>query len=323
MTTQKNNKNHFSHKHIIDVNQFDKNFVLELLKFTNKIKSNPKKYKNTLKDKIVAMIFYEASTRTRFSFESAVYRLGGNIITTENAREFSSASKGETIEDSIKVIATFVDFIILRHFEDDSSERACAISKVPLINAGAGKNQHPTQALLDVYTIYDKFGKLENLKITIVGDLLRGRTVNSLIFLLSKFKHNEFYFVSPKNSKLKKEVLKYLKKNNIKYTETENLQKILSKTDVLYMTRIQKERFENIKEYKKAENKFILDQKGANTMPKNAIIMHPLPRVEEISKEVDDNKRAVYFEQVENGLYVRMALLKLLNDYNYGRTKNK
>ena len=323
MTTQKNNKNHFLHKHIIDVNQFDKNFVLELLKLTKKIKSNPKKYKNTLKDKIVAMIFYEASTRTRFSFESAVYRLEGNIITTENAREFSSASKGETIEDSIKVIATFVDFIILRHFEDDSSERACAISKVPLINAGAGKNQHPTQALLDVYTIYDKFGKLENLKITIVGDLLRGRTVNSLIFLLSKFKHNEFYFVSPKNSKLKKEVLKYLKKNNIKYTETENLQKILSKTDVLYMTRIQKERFENIKEYKKAENKFILDQKGANTMPKNAIIMHPLPRVEEISKEVDDNKRAVYFEQVENGLYVRMALLKLLNDYNYGRTKNK
>ncbi len=323
MTTQKNNKNHFLHKHIIDVNQFDKNFVLELLKFTNKIKSNPKKYKNTLKDKIVAMIFYEASTRTRFSFESAVYRLEGNIITTENAREFSSASKGETIEDSIKVIATFVDFIILRHFEDDSSERACAISKVPLINAGAGKNQHPTQALLDVYTIYDKFGKLENLKITIVGDLLRGRTVNSLIFLLSKFKHNEFYFVSPKNSKLKKEVLKYLKKNNIKYTETENLQKILPKTDVLYMTRIQKERFENIKEYKKAENKFILDQKGANTMPKNAIIMHPLPRVEEISKEVDNNKRAVYFEQVENGLYVRMALLKLLNDYNYGRTKNK
>jgi aspartate carbamoyltransferase catalytic subunit len=304
------------YKHIIESQQFSKKFLKELFEITKYMKDNEYKVSNLLKGKIVALLFYEPSTRTRFSFESAALRLGASKITTENAKEFSSASKGETLQDSIKVINAYADFIVLRHFEDDSSEIASSVSNIPIINAGAGRGQHPTQALLDVYTIYENFGKLENLNVALVGDLLRGRTVNSLVYLLSQFKGNKFYFISPENSKAKKGIKEHLEKHEVEYVETDQLDKSLEEVDIVYMTRIQKERFEDIEEYDKAKGKFILDAKNVSLMKKDAIIMHPLPRVDEISTEVDNNPRAKYFEQAKNGLYVRMALLKILNDHN-------
>jgi aspartate carbamoyltransferase catalytic subunit len=304
------------YKHVIESQQFSKKFLTELFETTKYMKDNEYKVSGLLKGKIVALLFYEPSTRTRFSFESAILRLGAEKITTENAKEFSSASKGETLQDSIKVINAYADFIVLRHFEDDSSEIASSVSNIPIINAGAGRGQHPTQALLDVYTIYENFGKLENLNVALVGDLLRGRTVNSLVYLLSQFKGNKFYFISPENSKAKKGIKEHLEKHEVEYVETDQLDKSLEEVDIVYMTRIQKERFEDIEEYDKAKGKFILDAKNVSLMKKDAIIMHPLPRVDEISTEVDNNPRAKYFEQAKNGLYVRMALLKILNDHN-------
>ncbi len=304
-------------KHIIHTKQFKTEFLFELFDLTNKIKSNLNNYRTTLQNKIVATVFYESSTRTRFSFESATYRLGGSVITTENAAQFSSASKGETLEDSTKVISAYSDFIVMRHYDDNASEIAIKTSKVPVINAGSGKGQHPTQALLDVYTIYESFSKLEGLKIALVGDLFRGRTVNSLVYLLSNFNNNEFYFVAPENSKVKNSLKQHLKDKGIKYYELDNLEEALPKVDVLYMTRVQKERFADETEYKQAAGKFILNNNMAEKMKQNSIIMHPLPRVDEINIDVDNNKRAKYFEQAENGLWVRMAILKILNDANY------
>ncbi len=306
-------------KHIIHAKQFNNKYLLELFSLTTDIKNNPKNYREVLKDKIVAMLFYESSTRTRFSFESAVLRLGGNIITTENAAKFSSASKGETLEDSTRVISIYTDFIVMRHYDDNATEIALKTATVPIINAGSGQAQHPTQSLLDVYTIYENFGKLENLKIAFVGDLFRGRTANSLAYLLSKFKNNKFYFVSPKNSRIKDSLKKHLDEYNLSYCEINNLDEVLPKVDIVYMTRIQKERFADEEEYLKAKGQFILDNNRAEKMKDDAIIMHPLPRVDEISVDVDNNKRAQYFQQTENGLWLRMALLKILNDYNYGK----
>lgn len=301
-------------KHIIKSQQFSKEFLLELFKVTSFMKENEYKVSDELKGKIVACLFYEPSTRTRFSFESALLRLGASKITTENAKDFSSASKGETLEDSISVTSAYSDFIVLRHFENDSSIKASSVSSVPIINAGSGSGQHPTQALLDVFTIHERFKSLSNLKIAVVGDLLRGRTVNSLVYLLSKFQGNTFYFVSPKNSCIKPGIKEHLSELNIDFVETEDLNSILPECDVVYMTRIQKERFDDPKEYDKAKGKFILDKNNVSLMKESGIIMHPLPRVDEISPDVDTDPRAKYFEQAKNGLYVRMALLKMLND---------
>ncbi len=301
--------------HIISTEQFDVSYLLRLFTLVDQIRKNRKKYQNELKNKIVATLFYEPSTRTRFSFEAAVHSLGGSVITTENATEFSSFAKGETIEDSTKVMASYADFIVMRHFEDDSAEKAMSVASVPIINAGSGKKQHPTQALLDAYTIYHHFGRLDNLKVGFAGDLLRGRTVNSLVYLLAKFPKNKFYFIAPENSKIKKGIKDHLKRKGLKFQETDVLDKYLEEVDILYMTRIQKERFESEKEYEKAKGKLILDLPLVERMKENAIVMHPLPRVDEIAVEVDNNYRAKYFEQAANGLWVRMALLKDMNDH--------
>lgn len=302
------------HKHIVLAQQFDNEYLTELFKLTDKIKESPKEFKDSMRGKVVAALFYEPSTRTRFSFESAVHRLGGSVITTENGKEFSSASKGETIEDSIRVISAYADMIVMRHYEDDSSKRGMKASLVPLINAGSGKSQHPTQALLDAYTIYENFGKLKNMKIAVVGDLLRGRTCDSLVYLLSKYSGNTFYFVAPLNSQVKQSLRDYLKENKVKYVETDDLEKVLPVVDVLYMTRIQKERFATVEEYEQAKSNLVLNGTNVKQMKKHAIIMHPLPRVDEIATSVDKDKRARYFEQAANGLWVRMAVLKILND---------
>lgn len=303
------------YKHIVESQQFDKEFLNELFETTKYMKENEFNVGDTLKGKVVAMLFYEPSTRTRFSFESASLKLGANTITTENAKEFSSASKGETLQDTIKVVNGYADFIVIRHYEDDSSEIAASVSKVPIINAGAGKGQHPTQALLDVYTIYENFGRLDNLNIAFIGDLLRGRTVNSLIYLLSKFSKNKFCLISPENCRIKEGIKQHLKEHELEFTESEDMDECIKDVDVAYMTRIQKERFEKPEEYEKAKGRFILNKENVNKMKENAIIMHPLPRVDEIQPEVDSDSRAKYFEQARNGLYVRMALLKMLNQH--------
>lgn len=299
-------------ENVVFSQQFDKEFLFELFDRTDFMKDNKYEVSNILNNRIVAMLFYEPSTRTRFSFESAVHRLGGKVIGTENASVFSSAKKGETLEDTINMVSGYSDIIVLRHNEDDSSERAVFASDVPIINAGSGSAQHPTQALLDVYTIYDEFGRLEDLRVGLVGDLLRGRTCDSLVYLLSKFDNNQFYFVSPENSKVKPSLKSHLDENNVSYFESGDLNDLLPNVDVCYMTRIQKERFSSDSEYELAKGKFILDTDNVNTMKKDAIVMHPLPRVDEITTAVDLNPRARYKQQAKNGLYVRMALLEMI-----------
>lgn len=297
-------------KHVLSVKQFaDKTLLASLFESAAKFQAMPPdQYPETLKHHTIATIFYEPSTRTRLSFETATQNLGGNIITTENAGEFSSAMKGESLEDTIKVINMFADGIILRHPEQGSAERAAAVSTAPIINAGDGIGEHPTQALLDVYSVYRSKKSIDGLKIALVGDLLNGRTVHSTIPLLSLY-DVELFLISPPNLRLPKEYLDQITAQGAKYTELESWDDIIGGIDILYMTRIQKERFASTAEYDKFKNSFILTPDDVAKMKSDAIILHPLPRVNEIDPAVDADPRAQYFEQVRNGLFLRMALL--------------
>ena len=263
-----------------------------------------------LRGKIMASLFYEPSTRTRFSFESAMLKLGGGVITTENAGEFSSAAKGETLEDSIRVINQYADVIVLRHPEKGASARAAAVSDIPVLNAGDGSGQHPTQALLDIYTIKKEIGRIDGVSIAFVGDLKHGRTVRSLSYLLGKYKNVRVFFISPKGLRIGDDIKEYISKQKISYEETETWDKALPRVDVLYQTRIQEERFKNPSEYKKYKGAYVLTMKEVNKMKNGAIVMPPLPRVDEIATEVDRSEKAVYFKQAKYGLLIRMALLK-------------
>jgi aspartate carbamoyltransferase catalytic subunit len=268
----------------------------------------------TLKGKILVSLFYEPSTRTRLSFESAMIRLGGSVIGTENAKEFSSAIKGESLEDSIRVLSGYADCIVMRHNEQGAAQRASKVSKIPVINAGDGKGQHPTQAILDVYTLYKEFGKIDGLKVAMVGDLASGRTVRSLCYLLGKFKDIKIIFVSPENLKMSEDIKQYLKEKDILFEESENLEEVLSYADVIYMTRIQKERISQ-SDYESAKGRFLINEKNLEKVGQNSRILHPLPHVEEIDipVEIEENDiRIAYFRQAENGLYCRMALLDLM-----------
>lgn len=296
-------------KHIIESQQFNLKFINRIFSIADKLQ---RKKETPLRGKILASLFYEPSTRTRFSFESAMMRLGGNVITTENAKEFSSAIKGETLEDSIRVINNYADVIILRHYEQGASKRAVSVSKIPIINAGDGIGQHPTQALLDLYTIKKEFSRIDGITIALVGDLKHGRTIRSLAYLLGKYKKITIYFVSPKALRVENDIKEYLRKHKVFYEEIENLNLVINKIDVLYQTRIQKERFKNNKEYKKFEGCYQIDMNLVKKMKEKSIIMHPLPRVDEILKEVDVSPKAVYFKQAQYGLFIRMALLKYL-----------
>ena len=297
-------------KNIIHTKQFNKDYLFKLFKLTKKLKT--KKIKKTLKGKIVALLFYEPSTRTKFSFESAVIRLGGDIISTENASMFSSFVKKETIEDTMRMVNKYADALVIRCKDDLYPTKALSVAEIPVINAGSGTTQHPTQSLLDVYTIYEKFKKIDNLNIVFVGDLLRGRTINSLLYILAHY-NNTFTFVSIENSQISNEMKAFLKEKEISYTETNDLKDVIKNADVCYMTRVQEERFDNADEYEKAKGQFIMTGDLANTMKKESIILHPLPRVDEITHDVDLNNRAWYFKQAENGLFVRMALLSMLD----------
>jgi aspartate carbamoyltransferase catalytic subunit len=296
-------------KHLIESQQFNQESLKKLFKLADLLE---KKKDSSMKNKIMASLFYEPSTRTRFSFESAMLRLGGNVITTENAKEFSSAAKGETLEDSIRVINKYADVIVLRHYEEGASKRASLVSDIPVINAGDGPGQHPTQALLDLYTIQRELKKINGIAIALVGDLKHGRTVRSLAYLLGKYKDIKIYLVSPEKLKIGDDIKEYLDKHKVNYEETEDLSSVIRIVDVVYQTRIQKERFESTNEYEKFKGCYKIDLKLTNQMKSKSIIMHPLPRVDEISTEVDKSPKAVYFKQAGYGLLIRMALLKTM-----------
>jgi len=262
----------------------------------------------------MATLFYEPSTRTRLSFESAMRRLGGDVITTESAQEFSSAAKGETLEDTIRIVGGYADIIVLRHFESGASRRAAAVSQVPIISAGDGPGQHPTQALLDMYTIEKEIGRLDGISIALVGDLANGRTARSLCYLLTKFADARVFFVAPQVVRMGDDIKAYLTRNGVQWEESTDLMETASKVDVIYQTRIQRERFgDRVKDYQQARGKYIIDKRILDCMKSHAIVMHPLPRVDEINAdEVDEDPRAAYFRQAHNGLYVRMALLRMI-----------
>ncbi len=301
-------------KHLIEAQQLTPSLLFSLFLDAEDIRKNLWKYSDKLKGKILATLFYEPSTRTRLSFETAMLRLGGQVVSTENAKEFSSAIKGESIEDTMRVISGYANAVIIRHYEEGTAKKACMVSKIPVINAGDGKGQHPTQALLDVYTIYRELGRLENIKIAMVGDLSNGRTARSLCYLLGKFRGIEIIFVSPDNLKMKDDIKEYLTRHDVLFSENNNLNEVLPDIDVVYMTRIQKERI-TPEDYEKAKGKFVIDEKNLNLLKKTARILHPLPHVEEISLSVDveqNDERVAYFRESENGLYIRMALLNRL-----------
>jgi aspartate carbamoyltransferase catalytic subunit len=262
--------------------------------------------------KIMASLFYEPSTRTRFSFESAMLRLGGKVISTERAHEFSSVMMGETLEDTIRVVGNYCDVIVLRHDTVGGAQRAAAASTVPVINAGDGKGgEHPTQALLDLYTIYKELGAIDGVKVAMVGNLLDGRTVHSLAYLLGKFERVKIYFVAPPALQMKKDILEHLESGDVWYSLESDLSKVLPEVDVVYMTRIEPEK---IGTQEKLPSPYYLDDAGIKRLRSNALILHPLPRLNEIAVSIDGDPRAAYFRQTKNGVLIRMALLASVLD---------
>ena len=301
-------------RHIVEAQQFDRASLVRIFSVAREMEQVVRHYgSNILNRRVMATLFYEPSTRTRLSFESAMRRLGGEVITTESAQEFSSAAKGETLEDTIRIVGGYADVIVLRHFESDASRRAAAISPVPVISAGDGPGQHPTQALLDVYTIEREIGRLDGISIALVGDLANGRTARSLCYLLAKFESPRIYFVAPEVVRMRGDIKDYLDRHGIQWEESADLAAVAGQVDVIYQTRIQRERFgDRVQEYQQARGRYIVDRSILDRMSGEAIVMHPLPRVDEIAPEVDQDPRAAYFRQAHNGLYVRMALLRMI-----------
>ncbi|KKR18305.1 MAG: Aspartate carbamoyltransferase [candidate division CPR2 bacterium GW2011_GWC1_41_48] len=291
---------------IISISDFSKDELEAILEASFKMEEevNAKGSLDLLRGKILASLFFEPSTRTRFSFEAAMFKLGGQVVSATGVN-FSSMAKGETLEDTIKTIERYADVIVIRHPELGSAKIAAGAAKIPVVNAGDGPGDHPTQAFLDFYTIKKEKKTIEGLKIAMVGDLKYGRTMHSTIQLLSLYNDVKFYLVSPEELKTPS---KYLE-NVADYEETEDLKSVLPEVDVLYMTRIQKERFAEEADYLRLKDSFILNKSLLANAKNDMIIMHPLPRVNEIATDVDEDRRAKYFDQVENGLYVRMALL--------------
>ncbi|MFB3855570.1 MAG: aspartate carbamoyltransferase [Vicinamibacterales bacterium] len=297
-------------RHVIESQQFTVPLLMELFDRTRRMERVVERG-GTLdyQDKVMATLFYAPSTRTRFSFEAAMLRLGGRVLSTEQARLFSSEIEGEQLEDTIRIIGGYSDVIVLRHTEEGGARRAASVSPVPVINAGdGGSGQHPTQALLDLYTIYRE-RPLEGLSIAIVGELDRGRTVRSLAYLLSKFERVRIFFVSPPELQMKRDILDHLEEHGVQYSLESAMEDILSEVDVVYQTRIVPERLAGHDLSRFAINRNTLEQ-----MKPDAMILHPLPRTVEIDKAVDDDPRALYFRQAKNGLFVRMALLTMVWD---------
>lgn len=306
----------FKGKDIISLDQFVPQNLDKLFKLTSKIKKIvlASKLLKSLAGKTVVLLFYEPSSRTFGSFDAAVKLLGGQTINILDPKSFSSVSKGETLEDTIRTFEAYSDVIVMRHPVVGSAEKAAAAAQIPLLNAGDGIGEHPTQALLDLYTIYEKHGRLNNLVGLMAGDIFNGRTIHSLIRGLSLYKGNTLYLLSPSKLRLSRDDLAHFTKRGIKLIEISNEKQIPKNAHFWYWTRVQKERFENVKEYEAVRNHFIVSNKLLNSYGnKKMILMHPLPRVGEILEEVDDDPRAIYLRtQIRNGLYVRMALLALV-----------
>lgn len=302
-------------RNLIGIEDFSKSEIDNLIEVSKDIIENKDTYKEKCKGKILATLFFEPSTRTRLSFESAMISLGGNVIGFSSA-ENTSTSKGETLADTIKSVSCYSDIIAIRHPKEGAPLVAAMNSKVPIINAGDGGHNHPTQTLLDLLTISKEKGRLDNLTIGLCGDLKFGRTVHSLVTALSLYKNIKFVLISPKELKMPDYIkTEILDKNNIEYIETENLENSISQLDILYMTRVQKERFLNEEDYIRLKDIYILNKEKLHNAKKDLCVLHPLPRVNEISTDIDDDLRACYFKQVEYGKYMRMAIiLKLLSE---------
>ena len=301
-------------KDIISMNDMSKEEILEILEIAKKIEKTSEEEKlNFLKGKIIATLFFEPSTRTKMSFESAAFRLGAQVLQLPPL-ELSSVKKGESFSDTIKMVESYSDVIVVRHPNDGAARLASTTSQKPVLNAGDGSNQHPSQTLLDLYTIKEEKGTLNNLSVAFVGDLKYGRTVHSLVKALTHF-NPTIYFVAPKILQMPSYLIDDLDKNNIKYEILEDFRDCLDKIDVFYMTRIQKERFPDIEDYEKVKGVYVINKKNIlGKCKEDMIILHPLPRVDEISTDLDDTKHALYFKQAKNGIPIRQAMMMKVLD---------
>ena len=302
----------FKDKHILHGNQFSKEDLDKIMQVADEFEQGLEKGQtyDLMKGKVLAALFFEPSTRTRLSFESAMLRLGGGIISVASGAT-SSAAKGESIGDTALTVSQYADVIVMRHPQIGSAGEAAEVATVPVINAGDGAGQHPTQALLDVYTIQKEIGRLDGIQVSLVGDLKYGRTVHTLVELLSLYDLG-LRLVSPESLKMPADIVSNLKERGLEVIETEDLVEAAADSDILYMTRIQKERFSDVNEYERLKGAYVIDNTLLEKVKEGVAIMHPLPRVDEIAKEVDSYKGAAYFRQVRNGIFVRMALLALV-----------
>ena len=301
-------------RHLISPLDFSVEELDKLLRLANDIENNPDKYADACKRKKLATCFYEPSTRTRLSFEAAMLNLGGSVLGFAGA-DSSSAAKGESVSDTIRVISSYADICAIRHPKEGAALVAASKSEIPVINAGDGGHQHPTQTLTDLLTIHSLKGRLDNLTIGLCGDLKFGRTVHSLIHALSRYENVKFILISPEELRIPEYIREdVLKAKGIQFQEVERLEDAIGKLDALYMTRVQKERFFNEEDYIRLKDFYVLNKEKLSLAKEDMLILHPLPRVNEIAVEVDDDPRAVYFKQAQYGVYVRMALiLTLLN----------
>lgn len=298
-------------KSLISIHDFSKEEILHILDIASEMEKN--KSQKILDGKVVACLFFEPSTRTRLSFETAANRLGARVIGFSDVGN-TSISKGESFKDTIKMVSNYVDMIIMRHPLEGAARYATEVCDLPIVNAGDGANQHPSQTLLDLYTIRQTQGSLQNMTINMVGDLKYGRTVHSLLQAMSHFEP-KFIFTAPYELQLPSEYQTFLTEKGIEYTETQSLTEYLDVCDILYMTRVQQERFNDPMEYEKVKDVYRLNAKMLSNVRKNMKILHPLPRINEISLDVDDTPYAYYFKQAENGMYVRMAIIAYLLGY--------
>jgi aspartate carbamoyltransferase catalytic subunit len=298
-------------KSLVSIHDFSKDELLYIVKQAAAFEND---HRPVLKGKVVATIFFEPSTRTRLSFETAANRLGASVVGFSDA-DNTSVSKGETLKDTIMMISNYADLIVMRHPKEGSARYAAEISRVPIINAGDGANQHPSQTLLDMYSIQKTQGRLDNLTITMVGDLKYGRTVHSLLQAMSHF-NTRFKFIAPPELRMPEEYKHYLSERGLSFTEHTELAENINDADILYMTRVQRERFSDPIEYERVKNVYVLKNSLLKDTKPNMKILHPLPRVNEISADVDNNPKAYYFEQARNGVFTRMAIIHYLLEAN-------
>ena len=294
---------------LVTIAEHSREKILYMLEMAKEFEAHPNRH--ILDGKVVATLFFEPSTRTRLSFETAANRLGARVIGFSDPKATSS-SKGETLKDTIKMVSNYADIIVMRHHLEGAARYASEVTTVPIVNAGDGANQHPSQTMLDLYSIYKTQGTLENLNIFLVGDLKYGRTVHSLLMAMRHF-NPTFHFIAPDELRMPEEYKIYCREHNIKYVEhTDFTEEIIADADILYMTRVQRERFFNEEDYIRLRDSYILTAEKLNLAPADMAVLHPLPRVNEITLDVDDDPRAAYFEQAQNGVYVRMALIMTL-----------